>query len=67
MQWKVIGNSKGEGVCGAKHFKGMYEAKLEIFPEEMKGGGGEGVETPQKNCEGSINIFWKNTLIFTNY
>ena len=30
--WSVTGNPKGCGVCEAKVFKGMYEAKV-TFPE----------------------------------
>ena len=56
MPWKVIGNSKGEGVgvLRAKFVEALYENKVE-FPEE---GGAE-----QKTfCGGSMDIFWNCTL-----
>jgi len=46
---------RGGGVLKAEIFKGMYEPKLE-FSEEW------GLQTKKTLCQGSIGIFWKNTL-----
>jgi len=46
---------RGRGVLKAKIFKGKYEPKLE-FPEEW------GVQIKKNLREGSMDIFWNNTL-----
>ena len=54
--WKIIGNSKGEGVLKVKILKAKYEAKLE-FP----GGIGGGLKT-KTFCGRSTDIFWNCTF-----
>ena len=56
--WKVIGNSKGEGVSKDKILKGNYEAYYWLSKLEIPGVGGSN----QKSSVGEVWIFSGTTL-----